>query len=172
MTDEKDDYYLFKIEQSIGKKNYKKAEEYVDELVFRSPKSQLTAYEVAKLAYINRDFDKAEAKSRELVQSNNFNPIFLDLYGHCLFANSKFKEALKCFEFVNNSVGTPKSTFMIGLCHFLLGNTNLARDFLYSAYQQDKRMFDKLVLNLHAELPSSISNKLWEQLNKILESIL
>lgn len=172
MTDEKDDYYLFKIEQTISKKNYKKAEEYIDELVFRSPKSQLTAYEIAKIAYINRKFDEAEQKSKQLVKLNKFNPIFIDLYGHCLFANNKFQEALQCFEFVNNSVGTLKSTFMIGLCHFFLGNFDLARDFLYSAYKQDKKNFGKLVLNIHTELSPSLAKEEWERLNKILESLL
>ncbi|MCX8166758.1 MAG: tetratricopeptide repeat protein [Candidatus Micrarchaeota archaeon] len=173
MTDERQDYYVVKIEQALSKKDLENAFEYLKIVnsIGNSFSNPLIKYQQAKILYYQRNFSEAEKIVRELVKSENTNPLFHELYGLVLMAQGNFQEAKKELEIFDDFFDSAKSKFLLGVINLLEGNQKEAFTYFKIAYEYDKVMFSKLLLNLEVELFSNteVLPKISILLSKLLE---
>ncbi len=167
MTDEFEDYYLFKIEQNISEKKIQKAEEFLS-IIEKNNNSSLATYEKAKISYLKKDFETCIALCRQLLGRNKYNPLVWNLYGHALFALGMISEALEAFTHVEDAIETPRSKFMIGLCYFFLNSKEVALSYLRESLEMDKKTFTRMLLNLNKEIGFMPDDKLLAILEDIL----
>lgn len=173
MTDERQDYYVVKLEQALSKKDIEKAMEYLKTVntIGNSYNNALIKYEQAKVLYFQKNFDEAEKVTIQILKDNQTNPLFHELYGLILLAKGNFDEAKQEFEIFDNVFDNSKSKFLLGLVNLLLNNEKEAFANFKLSYEYDKFLFSKLVLNLQVELFSDqeILPKLSIMLNKLME---
>ncbi|MEM5807434.1 MAG: tetratricopeptide repeat protein [Candidatus Aenigmatarchaeota archaeon] len=173
MTDERQDYYVVKIEQALSKKDIEKAMDYlkVVNTIGNSYNNPLIKYEQAKVLYFQKNFDDAEKVTIQLLKDHQTNPLFHELYGLILLAKGNFEEAKREFEIFDDIFDNSRSKFLLGLVNLLLNDEKEALANFKLSYEYDKFMFSKLVLNLQVELFSDkeILPKLSIILNKLME---